>query len=163
MHIPRSDIAEVWLPPPLLAAITLAIGFLLDWMFPVFVLTVLMTYSMRIAAGLVLMAAGGTLAIVAERQFHRLGTPVPPWKPTRALATGGIYAFVRNPIYVGMITAMAGVAVALAGDWLLVLLVPMSLVLHHGVVKPEERYLEQKFGDAWRDYAARVPRYGWPE
>jgi protein-S-isoprenylcysteine O-methyltransferase Ste14 len=162
MRVPRSDTAAVWLPPPILAAVTLAVGLLLDWLFPVFVLTVLLGHSTRIALGLLLMTAGVALAILAERQFHRLGTPVPPWKPTQALATGGIYAHVRNPIYVGMIAAMAGLAVTLAGDWLLVLLVPMSLVLHHGVVRPEECYLEQKFGAAWRDYAARVPRYGWP-
>ena len=35
-------------------------------------------------------------------------------------------------------------------------------VLHFGVVKREERYLEAKFGDAYRHYKARVPRYGWP-
>jgi protein-S-isoprenylcysteine O-methyltransferase Ste14 len=162
MRVPRSDTAAVWLPPPLLAVITLVVGLVLDWLFPVFVLTVLLTHSVRITIGLLLMAAGGALAIVAERQFHRLGTPVPPWKPTQALATGGIYAYVRNPIYIGMVAAMAGLAVMLAADWLLALLLPMSLVLHHGVVRPEERYLEQKFGAAWRDYAARVPRYGWP-
>ncbi|MGB8896882.1 MAG: hypothetical protein WCD13_21625 [Pseudolabrys sp.] len=36
------------------------------------------------------------------------------------------------------------------------------MVLHFGVVKREERYLEQKFGDAYRQYRDRVPRYGWP-
>ena len=36
------------------------------------------------------------------------------------------------------------------------------LVIHFGVVKREERYLEAKFGDAYRQYKARVPRYGIP-
>jgi protein-S-isoprenylcysteine O-methyltransferase Ste14 len=37
----------------------------------------------------------------------------------------------------------------------------MLLVLHFGVVLREERYLDRKFGEAYRSYKATVPRYGW--
>jgi protein-S-isoprenylcysteine O-methyltransferase Ste14 len=55
----------------------------------------------------------------------------------------------------------AGIAIALASDWTLVLLVPAAFVLHFGVVLREERYLARKFGDDYRRYLAQVPRYGW--
>ena len=42
------------------------------------------------------------------------------------------------------------------------MLVVAALVIHFGVVKREERYLEAKFGDAYRQYKASVPRYGLP-
>ena len=41
------------------------------------------------------------------------------------------------------------------------MLVPTALVLHYGVVRPEERYLEERFGADYRAFKARVPRYGW--
>jgi hypothetical protein len=41
------------------------------------------------------------------------------------------------------------------------LMIPALLLLHYGVVLREEQYLERKFGQVYRDYKARVPRYGW--
>lgn len=54
---------------------------------------------------------------------------------------------------------MFGAAFLFALDWLLLML-PVSLaVLHFGIIKREERYLESKFGDEYLRYGARVPRY----
>jgi protein-S-isoprenylcysteine O-methyltransferase Ste14 len=64
-------------------------------------------------------------------------------------------------MYVGAMVMLAGIATALASDWLVILLVPTALVLHFGVVRREERYLEAKFGEDYRRYKASAPRYGW--
>ena len=166
MSDPRSvqapDNAGVIAPPPLIALATLGIGLAIDWLFPVFVLSVVFTWPTRVAIGGVLFAAGAVLAVVAERTFRRIGTNVPPWQPTLQLATAGIYEWVRNPMYVGTGLMVAGAGIAFASNWTLILLIPAALVLHYGVVKREERYLEAKFGDDYRRYKERVPRYGWP-
>jgi protein-S-isoprenylcysteine O-methyltransferase Ste14 len=65
-------------------------------------------------------------------------------------------------MYVGLACLVAGIGVALASDWTLVMLVVAALLIHFGVVKREERYLEAKFGDAYRSYRDAVPRYGLP-
>ena len=78
------------------------------------------------------------------------------------LVTTGIFAYVRNPMYVGLALLVAGIGVALASDWTLVMLVAAAPLVHFGVVKREERYLEAKFGDAYRSYMGTVPRYGLP-
>jgi protein-S-isoprenylcysteine O-methyltransferase Ste14 len=57
------------------------------------------------------------------------------------------------------LVALCGIALIFALDWLLLLIVPSWVVLHFGVVRREEIYLEQKFGDLYRRYRERVPRY----
>ncbi len=156
------DSAGVIAPPPLIALAAVVLGLALDWLIPAYVVSVLLSLTERIIIGAMLIAAGGALAIPAMRGFRSAGTHVEPWKPSSALVTGGIFGWLRNPMYVGLALIVAGLGIALASDWMLVMLVPAVLLLHFGVVKREERYLEAKFGDAYRAYKERVPRYGIP-
>jgi protein-S-isoprenylcysteine O-methyltransferase Ste14 len=94
------------------------------------------------------------------RSFRRAGTNVEPWKPALVLATDGPYGLARNPMYVGVMLTLAGFGLALGADWVVILLAPMALLLHVGVIKREERYLAAKFGAPYRAYLDRVPRYG---
>ena len=156
------DSAGVIAPPPLIALTAVVLGLALDWLMPAYVVSVLLSLTERIIIGAMLIAAGGELAIPAMRGFRSAGTHVEPWKPSSALVTDGIFGWLRNPMYVGLALIVAGLGIALASDWMLVMLVPAVLLLHFGVVKREERYLEAKFGDAYRAYKERVPRYGIP-
>ncbi len=157
-----SDNAGVIAPPPLLAAAVVVLGVLLDWLFPAYVLAVLLDRPARIALGALLFAAGVAIVVAAVRGFRSAGTNPEPWKPSTALVGTGIFGWLRNPMYVGGTLALAGLSVLLAADWMLVLTIVFVPVIHFGVVLREERYLEAKFGDAYRSYKARVPRYGWP-
>ena len=157
-----SDNAGVIAPPPLLALGAAVIGVALDWLMPAYVLTVLLTWPERIAVAVVLFAAGCALAFPAISRFHTSGTHVEPWKPATALVTDGVFRWLRNPMYVALTLFLIALAFALASDWTLVATVVFALVIHFGVVRREERYLETKFGDAYRSYRARVPRYGIP-
>lgn len=156
------DTAGVIAPPPLIALAAVLIGVALDWLLPAYVLTVLLGVSERIVIGVVLLAGGAALAIAGRNAFVRVGTNVNPFKPAHALATTGVYSYVRNPMYVGLALLVAGIGIALASDWTLVMLVAAALTIHFGVVKREERYLTEKFGDTYRQYIQAVPRYGWP-
>ncbi len=156
------DTAGVIAPPPLIALAALMLGLLLDRLLPAYVLTVLLSLPERIVIGAILLAVSAGLAIPALLAFRAAGTHVEPWKPSSAVVTDGIFAWLRNPMYVGLIVGLAGLSVLLASDWTLVMTAVVAPVLHFGVVKREERYLEAKFGNAYRGYKARVPRYGWP-
>ena len=156
------DNPGVIVPPPLLAAAAIVLGLLLDWLLPAYMLTLALSIVSRVVIGVGLIGAGLALIIPANLEFRSAGTHAEPWKPSIALVTDGIFGWLRNPMYVGGTFFLAGLAILLASDWMLVMTVVFVVVLHFGVVKREERYLEQKFGDAYRQYRDRVPRYGWP-
>jgi protein-S-isoprenylcysteine O-methyltransferase Ste14 len=153
------DSPGVIAPPPLIALAALVLGLALDWFLPSFILRGIFWFWTRVVLGGILIAAGIGIAIVAVRSFRQAGTNVEPWKPASTLVTTGIFDFMRNPMYTSMIMFVAGLAIALGSDWMLVLVVPAALILHFGVVKREERYLEAKFGESYRSYMDRVPRY----
>ena len=155
-----NDTPGVIAPPPLIATVTVVLGLLLDRTVPAHMLAARLGFSERVVAGGFVALAGAFLAITAERHFKGIGTNVAPWRPTLQLATAGIYERIRNPMYVGLLLLTGGIGIALASDWTLTLLIPMALVLHYGVVLREERYLEGKFGEDYRRYKARVPRWG---
>ena len=106
-----------------------------------------------------LIVIGLAIGFLGIRDFSRAGTPVPTNKPTRMLVTNGIHGWSRNPIYLGMFVIYGGVVVAALNVWMLILALPLAIIVRYGVVAREERYLEQRFGEVYRRYKARVRRW----
>jgi protein-S-isoprenylcysteine O-methyltransferase Ste14 len=156
----KQDNAGVIAPPPLIALAAVIIGLVLDWLVPLYVLATLLSYWTHIVLGGALAASGAALAVSARRRFIEAGTNVEPWKPTIRLTTKGVYQYVRNPMYSGLMLMTGGIGIAFAGDWTLAMVLPLALMLRNGVVLREERYLENKFGEEYRNYKAKVPRWG---
>jgi protein-S-isoprenylcysteine O-methyltransferase Ste14 len=155
-----NDTAGVIAPPPLIALAAVLVGLLLDWIAPAYILSLLLSLEMRLSLGLLLIVLGCLLAYGGYRSFGRARTDVNPYRPSTTLATTGVYAYLRNPMYVGLGFIIGGIGIALASDWILVMLAAAALTIHFGVVKREEAYLTAKFGEAYVRYRAAVPRYG---
>ena len=113
----------------------------------------------RYLAGAVLAAGGFVMIAMGMRRFLAAGTNIPPTLPTTALVVDGIYRRTRNPLYLGTTLVYLGLSVAAGSLWAIGLVVPLMWVINVGVVEREERYLERKFGDAYRAYKARVRRW----
>ena len=160
MSEPSPDNPGVIVFPPLLLLIWIVAGLCLDWLVPLGVLSQLPLVP-RLVAGAIILVAGIALASTARATFVRAGTNVRPDQPALSLVSHGVFAHLRNPMYVGASIGALGLALLLASDWIVLLMAPALLVLHYGVVKCEERYLEAKFGDGYRRYKDSVPRYGW--
>jgi protein-S-isoprenylcysteine O-methyltransferase Ste14 len=152
------DHANVAIKPPLLFAGALVLACLLTWLFPIGP-GLAAANATALAAGLGLAAAGVALTALSVRVFARAGTSVVPTQASTALVATGPYAVTRNPIYIGFVLVFLGFAIVLTSVWLLLLLIPVLAILQRGVVEREEAYLEGKFGDAYRKYKARVPRW----
>ena len=144
--------------PPVLYLGCLFLGLALDRVLPL-PFTLPGAALIHWTAGGGLIAVGLAIAAAGIRNFSRAATPVPSTQPVRALVTTGIHSWSRNPIYVGMFLLYAGISIAAASPWALLLALPLVVILRYGVVAREEAYLDQHFGDAYRDYKARVRRW----
>jgi protein-S-isoprenylcysteine O-methyltransferase Ste14 len=144
--------------PPLVPIAMLVLALALQWLAPLGLL-IGIGQSWRIAVGAAIAAAGVLVTARGGYALRRRGSNVSPQRPAVALATGGIYRWTRNPMYVGGLIALAGIALVFALDWLPLVMAPAALLLHFGIVRREEQYLEGKFGDEYRRYRAFVPRY----
>lgn len=153
----RDAPAVVVFPPTIpLGAVVLS-GFL-QWLYPLGLFVRLAT-PWRLAIGAVLVGSGVTLMASGRRALTSSGTNVHPSRPAVALVERGVYRWTRNPLYVGGCFAMLGAAFLFALDWLPVIFPATVMILHFGIIAPEETYLEHKFGDRYRSYKERVPRY----
>ena len=142
--------------PPVLFALTLVTGAALQWFFPLPFWQA--TWSRRILGALLFLVALA-FARWGEATMRRVGTNVRPDRPSTAIVEDGPFHYTRNPLYLAVMTMFVGLAQMANSAWFLILLVPMALVLHYGVVRREERYLDAKFGEPYRAYRTRVRRY----
>lgn len=156
-----SGTAGVIVRPILLFPFALLLGFALDHLMRLpFSVTRIESFhwiSAIIAGSLILI--GIAVFAAGVRSFSRAATPLPTNQPARALVTTGIYGWTRNPIYLAFFLVYGGIGIVVRSPWILILALPLAITIRYGVVAREEAYLERRFGDAYRDYKARVRRW----
>jgi len=110
-------------------------------------------------AGVVLLLAGLATMIGCTRMFRKAETPVKPFERSTVLLTSGIYGYTRNPVYLGMLSMLLGFALMLGT--LTPFLVPpvFFFIISEGFVRYEEPFLEEIFGDGYRQYKLQVRRW----
>ena len=109
--------------------------------------------------GLVPFSIGVILNLAADRAFKKHRTAVKPVEKPTALITDGVFVFSRNPMYLGYVLMLIGVAVLLGSlPPYAVIVVFVVLMTRHFII-PEERTLEWEFGEAWTDYTSKVRRW----
>lgn len=146
-------------PPPFL----FATGFLAGWGLHRWVVPLPLAGgdgwpALPLAGGL-LLAAGLALMLWGLVTFHRARTAVLPHRPATRLVREGPYRFSRNPMYTGLTLAYLGLAFLANSGWPILLLPLVVATLLHLVIRREERYLAQAFGDEYAAYRRGVRRW----
>jgi protein-S-isoprenylcysteine O-methyltransferase Ste14 len=141
--------------PPLLYGAAFLVVLALRWLSPMPILG----RSVLLWPGLAIVVLGVGLATWGRRTMSAVGTNIDPALPTTAIVDSGPFRYSRNPLYLALTGVYLGLTLAFDTWWGMVVLVPLAIAMHGGVVRREERYLEQKFGDAYRQYRSRVRRY----
>lgn len=149
--------AKVWLPPPLVFAAFIASGLLVHHF--VYALPVPIGRTPRLISAGMIGFVGLALGASTFLLFKRTGQDPRPWQPSPELIFQGPYRWSRNPMYVSMALLQTSVGLAVDSLWVVLLWLPALIVVHYTAVLPEEKYLSERFGEAYQRYAASVRRY----
>ena len=140
--------------PPIVYLVSILAGFGLNAVWPVEVVP----HAIEPLGGLLTLLAVA-LFVLSVREFRRAGTPIRTRKPVTAIITTGPYRLSRNPIYLSFTLLQLGLGLWGNSAWVVGTLIPTLVLLSYGVIAREERYMAQKFGDAYLRYRGAVRRW----
>ncbi len=151
--------AKVRFPPPVLPIFTIIGGHYLSVYLPLVTGFDLPTPARYWIGGLIAASALLVLGLWPVVLFHKTGQSELPWTPTTEIIIKGPYHFTRNPMYLMMVLQCIGFAILLSDAWTALLTPVCALLLYLIAIRPEEAYLEGKFGDSYRAYKQKVRRW----
>lgn len=112
------------------------------------------------AIGFGFLALGVVLLLWCVRDFYVSGKgTLAPWDPPKRLVVVGLYRFVRNPMYVAVLTVVLGWTLVFGSTWLAFYMIALAIGFHLRVLFYEEPRLRQQFAAEWTAYSAAVPRW----
>ena len=149
------DSPKVIARPPWVVLAFLAAGFVLDQ----FMLAPFLYEPVQCLGGAELLIGGIALMAAAMRRFRTVDTSIETCRSTDGILVGGRYANTRNPIYIALLLIYIGIGIIANAPAVVALLPVLFAILHFGVVRREEDYLECKFGDSYLAYKQALPRW----
>lgn len=141
-----------WMPPRLFLLYG-AVGAALHFALPAPVLLRVLWVGAAVAV------AGAALALWGERTFARAGATIKPFERSAVLVTSGPFRFTRNPMYLGLVSMLVGLALALGtpAPWAAAALMAATLQLRF--IRNEERALAASLGEPYQRYRQSVRRW----
>ena len=143
--------------PPLLLAAALGAAALLGRLYPLPWPGMNDLPAQIIGYGLGMLGIG--LIAWGAATLLRSGTSLLPHRPAGRLVTHGAFGFRRNPIYMGEVLVLLGLAQATGNIWLAIVAPPLAALLLMLAILPEERHLEARFGEEYLVYKERTRRW----
>jgi protein-S-isoprenylcysteine O-methyltransferase Ste14 len=156
MEQKENDSADIRIPPPIFFFISLAFGLLLEYFLPI---DINIPQVPRAIFGSIFIIISGYFAVSAFVVLINNKTTFDTSKSTTKIVTKGSFRISRNPLYFSLLLLLFGIAVIFFSIWLFLMVPVLYIVLLFKAVKPEERYLTQKFGKEYLEYSSKVRRW----
>jgi len=109
--------------------------------------------------GIILLVIGVHIALVAKRLFKKTNTPMSPEAEPIRLHTQGVFKYSRNPMYLGIVIGLIGIAIGTG--YLVNLIFPFIylMIMNYVFIKHEEENLEKEFGNKYKEYRKKTRRW----
>ena len=143
--------------PPRIFIVFIALTLLMNTIAPMTIYDIESNWPLVLGA--ILCLDGFVLLALAMRRFKSKGTPIATSEKVTKIVSDGIYRYSRNPIYLGMFLVYLGYTLIANNAWGLILGVALYLFMHFGVIRREERYLADQFGEDYIRYQRSVRRW----
>ena len=157
MIFKKSKAAQVWFFPPYLVFLGLIISFLLEFLVyrnQIFDDSIIFRFL-----GIILTIVAILLFVKSVRIFNLRKEKIHPRSISTQIFKDGPFQFSRNPIYLAMFVLLIGVGLTLNSFWFLYSGLVVAIMIHYGVIIPEENYLEKEFGKDYLEYKKTVRRW----
>lgn len=151
----NADNPGIIMHPPVFYIAATIIGLGLDYLFP---LSFGFEGAIKIAS-LVILVLGTLVLVLGFKMFAADKQSPSVHEPTNTIYQSGIYAYSRNPIYLGVLLWMVSGALFFDKAWILMMAFLLIFFMNKVVIEKEEAYLEEKFGDNYRAYKQKVRRW----
>jgi protein-S-isoprenylcysteine O-methyltransferase Ste14 len=144
--------------PPILLLGALILAIILDFL-PLHFMAVPVGVNAQTVIGAIVFLIGLVLGGAAVRLFRRKGTSPNPRDATKLVVTDGPYRFTRNPMYLGFVLVLLGIALVFSLEWGVILTPFLWLALDRMIITREEAYLTQHFGEDYEKLLRQTRRW----
>ncbi len=111
-------------------------------------------------SGLLVISFGLLILLWCVRDFYVAGKgTLAPWDPPKKLVTIGLYKYVRNPMYIGVLFILSGWIITTASPFIFGFTVALFTAFYFRVKMHEEPWAEKMFGTEWLNYKNNVPSW----
>jgi len=109
--------------------------------------------------GIIFILVSLIIFYISIKQFNKHSEDPIPTSPSNLIIINGIYSYTRNPMYLALLLMQIGIGMLLSVIHIVMFTVLTYLILKYFVIFPEEKYLEDKFGDIYVRYKKSVNRW----
>ncbi|MBN1316880.1 MAG: isoprenylcysteine carboxylmethyltransferase family protein [Anaerolineales bacterium] len=110
-------------------------------------------------SGILPVVIGLAINLMADGAFKKANTTVKPFQESNALITSGVFRITRNPMYLGFVLILIGIALLLRSLSPFIVIIVFAILIDQIYIRVEERMLADKFGSEWDAYRQTTRRW----